>query len=440
MQLPMSFMMFVNGTHATYATHNVTARGLTRAAAVGSVAQVALTCVASGWLAFSIPGLLLLLFFLQKFHLRSSRQMRLLDLEAKSPIFAYFISSFEGLTAIRAYGWTKHAEEANLKRLDRSQKPFYLLWVMQRWLALVLDLTVGGLAILLVGLAVAIKDQIRPGLLGVALTSVMNIGEMLSMLIYMWTMLETSLGAITRVNQFESETPREKDGPDMPAPEWPSHGAIHVAGLTAKYGYQTVLSDLSFDIAPGQKIAICGRSGSGKSTLMMLLLRLYQPDSGTITIDDVDTATLNLNALRESVLALPQDPMFLAGSVRYNLDPAGKCADEQLRSALKKTGIRDVIEEKGGLDADLNTDWLSAGQRQLFCLARAMLRSSHILLLDEATSRCATYHLQPRNLRQCCLERRLTRDGAQSRSRNRSSRQRACSHRVPRLHRYRRGA
>jgi len=343
--------------------------------------------VASGWLALALPGMMALLFLLQKFYLRTSRQMRLIDLEAKSPIFAFFISSFEGLTAIRAYGWTKDAEQANLKRLDESQKPYYLFWMMQRWLGLVLDLTVGGLAVLLVGLAVALKDQINPGLLGVALTSVMSIGMSLSMLIQMWTLLETSLGAVTRINQFEADTPKEEDGPDIPAPDWPSHGAIQVTGLTAKYGDQTVLHDLTFDIGPGQKIAVCGRSGSGKSTLMMLLLRLYQPEHGTITIDDIDTATLNLNALRESVLALPQDPMFLAGTVRYNLDPIGKCEDAQLLTALEKTGIRDVIVEKGGLDADLNTDWLSAGQRQLFCLARAMLRKSHVLLLDEATSR-----------------------------------------------------
>ncbi|KAK0644149.1 ABC transporter [Cercophora newfieldiana] len=367
MQLPTGFMM-------TYST------------LVATVAQVALTCVASGWLALSIPGLILLLFFLQKFYLRTSRQMRLLDLEAKAPIFAFFISSFEGLTAIRAYGWTKAADEANLKRLDESQKPYYLFWMMQRWLGLVLDLAVGGLAVLLVGLAVALKDQINPGLLGVALTSVMSIGVSMSMLIQMWTLLETSLGAITRINHFEADTPREVDGPGMPAPGWPPQGGIQITGLSAKYGDQTVLSDLTFSIGPGEKVAICGRSGSGKSTLMMLLLRIYQPEAGTITIDDTDTSTLNLNALRESVLALPQDPMFLAGTVRYNLDPVGRCTDEQIRTALEKTGIRDVIDEKGGLDADLNTDWLSAGQRQLFCLARAMLRKSHVLLLDEATS------------------------------------------------------
>ncbi|KAK3682042.1 P-loop containing nucleoside triphosphate hydrolase protein [Podospora appendiculata] len=359
---------------------------MTYTQALSGVAQIILTCVASAWLALSIPVLFLVLFFLQKFYLRTSRQMRLLDLEAKSPLYSHFISSFEGLAALRAYGWTKRAEDESMARLDDSQRPYYLLFCIQRWLTLALDLIVAALAVLLVGLAIALKDRISPGLLGVGLTSVMGIGNVLSMLIQFWTQLETSLGAVTRIMQFEADTPREEDGPDMPRPEWPDKGAIQVTGLYAKYGDRTVLTDINLDIRPGEKVAVCGRSGSGKSTLIMLLLKLYSPESGSVVVDGVDTATLNLNALRESLVALPQDPMFLAGTVRYNLDPLGKASDEEILDALEKTGIRSVIEEKGGLDGDLDTDWLSAGQRQLFCLTRAMLRKSRVLLLDEATS------------------------------------------------------
>ncbi|KAL1890953.1 hypothetical protein Sste5346_007950 [Sporothrix stenoceras] len=367
MPLPMSFMMCY-------------------AQAISAISQIVLTCVASGYLGIIVPVLLVVLYCVQKFYLRTSRQMRLLDLEAKSPLYSDFIASFSGLTALRAYGWTRDAESENLRRLNESQKPYYLLYCIQRWLSLVLNLIVAAMAVIVIGLAVGLRSQISPGLLGVALTSVMGIGMTLSMLIQMWTQLETSLGAITRVNEFANDTPREEDGPDMPPPQWPSRGAVSVQNLEAKYGDRVVLENINLEIQPGEKVAICGRSGSGKSTLISLLLRLYSPSQGQIEIDGIETGRLNLNALRESLVALPQDPMFLAGTVRYNLDPLTKATDAELLAVLDKTNLRAIIDEKGGLDADLDTDWLSAGQRQLFCLARALTRKSRVLLLDEATS------------------------------------------------------
>jgi ATP-binding cassette, subfamily C (CFTR/MRP), member 1 len=352
-----------------------------------SVSELVLTCISTGWLTLAIPLIILVLYFVQKVYLRTTRQVRLLDLEAKSPVFSHFISSFSGLVTIRAFNWTKEVHEENLKHLDLSQRPFYLLYSLQRWLTLVLDLIMAGLAVLLISLTVALRESVDPGLLGVALVSVMRFGQLLGYLLNYWANLETSLGAVARVRQFEGETPQEVDGTGEPEPDWPPKGRICLENVSASYGDRIVLHDIMLDFEPGEKIAICGRTGSGKSTLLALLLRLYEPLEGRIHIDGVEISDMSLSRLRKDVVALPQDPLFLSGTIRYNLDPFQAVNDEDIGAALQKTGLKALIEDKGGLGADLNTGWLSAGQKQLFCMARALLRSSRVLLLDEATSR-----------------------------------------------------
>ncbi len=352
---------------------------------------MALTATSSGYLAVVIPLIILCLFVLQRVYLRSSRQMRLLDLEAKSPLYSHFISSFTGLTTIRALAWDPEVHAENLRRLDVSQRPFYLLYCLQRWLTLVLDLIMAGLAVLLVGLAVALRDRIDVGLLGVGLTSVIGFGQTLGQLIASWTNLETSMGAVTRIREFEKTTPQEKNGSGTPPKGWPQAGHIQFKGVSSSYGDRLVLSDIDMDIQPGEKIAICGRTGSGKSTLLALLLGLQPPSAGCIVVDDVDIVTIPLESLRTSLVALPQDPLFVPGSVRRNLDPFQRATDTELLAGLDTTGIKVLIESKGGLDAQLDANWLSAGQRQLFCIVRAMTRKGRVLLLDEATSRYRFY-------------------------------------------------
>ncbi|CZT12478.1 uncharacterized protein RAG0_16297 [Rhynchosporium agropyri] len=356
------------------------------------IPEVVLTCIASGYLAIAIPFLAGILYLVQRVYLRSSRQLRILELELKAPLFSNFLSTYSGLTTIRAFSWMSNMESQNMTLLDISQRPYYLLFCLQRWLTLVLDLCTAGLATLLMALAVILRDKLDPGYLGVALVSVMNFGQIVSALITNWTNLETSLGSVDRISHYLNDAPSEDtnrdDGFTSLQTNWISGGEVAMENVIAYHGNQLVLNDINLVFRAGTKTAICGRTGSGKSTLLGLILRISEYGSGVITIDGVDVSSISPDLVRNAVVGLPQDGLFLDGTVRYNLDPFKKHLDDDqpLLVVLAKIGLTDLFESRGGLHAELDVDWLSAGQRQLFCLARAMLRKSKVLLMDESTS------------------------------------------------------
>lgn len=359
-----------------------------------AIMQAILICLSASYFAAVMLAVLALMYVIQKFYLRTSRQIRLMDLEAKAPLYSNFIESLNGLVTIRAFGWSLDFETHNAALLDQSQRPFYMLFCIQRWLNLVLDLTVAGLSVLLMTLVVVLRQRFDAGLVGLALLKVMSFNLSLTEVIRWWTTLETSLGAVSRIKTFVQTTPSEHlPGEDQSVPvDWPSHGAIQFQNVTASYTPDgpSVLKGITLSIPAGQRLGLVGRSGSGKSSFVTTLFHMLEVTRGTITIDAVDIATTPREVLRERLNVIPQDALFLSGTVRANLDPfAAVNSDETLISALCTVGLWNVVSQAGGLDIPLDPEsLLSHGQRQLFCLARALLNRSRssILVLDEATA------------------------------------------------------
>ncbi|KAH8881831.1 putative ABC multidrug transporter [Thozetella sp. PMI_491] len=353
-------------------------------------AQIIMLLPTSYWLAATYPVLAGVLWAIQRFYLRTARQLRYLDLEAKSPVYSQFLETLGGLATIRAFAWQDELITQMDKRLNYSQKPFYLLYCIQRWLNLVLDLVAAGLAITLISVAVGLRGSVSAGFAGIALYNIMTLSAVMKSAVSMWTVLETSIGAVSRVRTFYDGTPsEERPGETSPPPEhWPSRGSIHIRGMTTSYQDNSppALSSITLRIPAGQKVGVCGRSGSGKSSLALSLLRMLEIQDGRVTIDGVDIRTLPRDTVREHITAVPQEPYFLKGTVRLNADPRECHSDWEIGEALNQVQLWNLIDSKGGLDMEVTQDSFSHGQRQLFALARALLNPSKIVILDEASS------------------------------------------------------
>ncbi|KAL6921168.1 hypothetical protein FSST1_005194 [Fusarium sambucinum] len=354
------------------------------------IAEMILIAVGSYYTAIAFPFLLATLWVVQHTYLRTSRQLRFMDLEAKSPLYALFTETVTGLATLRAFGWRHALEKKHHELLDRSQKPFYLLYAVQRWLTLVLDMIVTIIAVLVVVLVTQLRGVLSTGLIGVALVNIIQFSQHLKLLLTFWTTLETHIGAISRIKSFTSDTasehePQEKE---QPPSVWPSKGTIMFDQVSAGYKEsEDVLKNITLTIEAGQKIGICGRTGSGKSSMVSCLFRMIDLHGGRIMVDGLDISTIPREEIRTRLVGVPQDAFLIDGSsVRLNADPAGGLTDAAIEDALKAVELWDIVTDGGGLDVSIEELHLSHGQRQLFCIGRAILRPSPIVVLDEATS------------------------------------------------------
>ncbi|KAJ3021676.1 Canalicular multispecific organic anion transporter 2 [Thoreauomyces humboldtii] len=329
--------------------------------------------------------------YFQKFYLSTSRELKRLDSTSRSPIYAHFSETLGGVSTIRAYKSEPRFLTENMSKVDNNMKAYYPSISSNRWLAIRLEfigsLVVFGSALFAV-ITIVVKGSISASIVGLMLTYSLNVTQTLNWMVRQSCEIETNIVSVERVKEYielRQEAPYEI-ALTRPEPSWPQTGRIEFVHASARYreGLDLVIKDLSFSIRAKEKIGIVGRTGAGKSSLTLTLFRLIEAAEGKVLIDDIDVAQLGLFDLRSRLTVIPQDPVIFSGTIRDNLDPFNLYDDAKLWRALESASLKaHVARLEGGLNAVMHG---SAGQRQLICLARAVLRKTSILVLDEATA------------------------------------------------------
>lgn len=341
----------------------------------------------------AVPAFVLF-YYVQKFYIESGRQIRRLDSVTRSPIYSSFSEAVSGVYTIRAYRHEGLFFDEFSRKVDTNVTCSYLALVSQRWLTIRMEF-VGALLLLLAGIFTIIgKEGFSPGIVGLVLSYTISITANLKLLFNTQTLLETNIVSVERIMNYTSEVPQEPDWikPDSrPPSSWPTNGTIKFHAYETKYRDEldTVLKGITCTIRGSEKVGIVGRTGAGKSSLTLSLFRIIESTSGHISIDDIDIATIGLHDLRSKLTIIPQDPVLFSGTLRHNLDPFNKHSDSDIWTVLEHSHLKEFVSSlPGTLEYQVSEggENLSVGQRQLVCLARALLRKSQVLVLDEATA------------------------------------------------------
>ncbi|KAJ5308949.1 hypothetical protein PENANT_c020G05925 [Penicillium antarcticum] len=364
--------------------------------------------------------LLLICLKLSLTYLAGARQIKRLESTAKSPVFEQFGSSLAGLITIRAFSKPDTYIEIMYGKINRHAQAWWNLWLFNRWLGFRMNV-VGAIFSTLTAALIVYVPGITASLAGFALSFALQYNSAIAMALRQYANLELNMNATERVIEYSNIEIENQAGLDAPA-AWPTEGRLEVNDLVVGYApdLPPVLNGLSFAVEKNQRVGVVGRTGAGKSSLTLALFRFLEARSGQIIIDGLDVSKIKLHDLRSRLAIIPQDPVLFSGTVRSNLDPFGEYSDTELYDALARvhliseaddddltltsrtatprqpneTGAEPVPKQKTNANAftSLSTTIsegglnLSQGQRQLLCLARAIVSRPKIMVLDEATS------------------------------------------------------
>eukprot|EP00041_Stephanoeca_diplocostata_P028197 m.790864 g.790864 ORF g.790864 m.790864 type:complete len:1581 (+) comp23327_c0_seq3:295-5037(+) len=358
------------------------------------LATVVVVSISSYFFLAAVVPLAIMFYLIQRYYVRTSRQLKRLESVSRSPIYAHFSETLSGVSSIRAYDKSVLFVNENENKVDYNLQAYYPSVSSNRWLAMRLEF-LGSCIIFFTAMFAIIEDtNIDASSVGLSITYAMSVTQTLNWMVRMATELETNIVAVERVDEYckiDVELPAQL--PNRPDATWPTRGEVALNNYACRYrqGLDLVLKGITATIRQGEKVGVVGRTGAGKSSLMLALFRLVEPARGTIKIDGIDITKVGLDDLRKKITIMPQDAVLFAGTVRDNVDPLGAYSTKMIWDALETAHLKDfVVGLGGGLESAVaeGGENFSVGQRQLLCLARAVLRKTRVLILDEATAAC----------------------------------------------------
>ncbi|XP_074756867.1 multidrug resistance-associated protein 1-like [Athene noctua] len=347
-------------------------------------------------------------FTIQRHYIASSRQIRRLAGASHSPVISHFSETLVGRSTIRAFGHQERFIRKNNDVVYENLVYFYNNVISNRWLSVRLEF-LGNLMVFFAALFVVLAgNTVSSSTVGLSISYALNIIQSLNFWVRKACEIETNTVSIERVCEYAKMDKEEPwIMPKRPPVGWPDKGIIEFINYKAQYGKDLglALNDVSFQTQSKEKIGIVGRTGAGKSTLTNCLFRILEGSEGKIIIDGIDISTIGLHDLRGNLNIIPQDPILFSGTLQSNLDPLGKHSDLELWEVLELCDLKDFVQslpKKLLHEISEGGENLSVGQRQLVCLARALLRKTKILVLDEAT---ASVDMETDNLVQSTIKR-----------------------------------
>lgn len=358
----------------------------------GLLGALSISLYAMPWLGLLVIPLCPIYLSLQNQYRFASRDIKRLASNALSPLYAHFTETLQGMGTIRAMrGEARFRRDFSFK-LEESIKAQLSASAAQQWLGLRLQLLgavlVGGAGLLA---AITSAHLTSPEMVGLTISYALSITGLLSGLLNAVSETEQEFVAVERVQQYcELEKEPNADGSADPPFGWPYQGVVQFENVFLRYREHLAcaLKGFTLHITSCERIGVVGRTGAGKSSVLASMLRVAPLDQGSVTIDNVNIATLPLDVLRSRVAVVSQDAFLFNGTIRENLDPRGLHLDSEIWEAITCCLASPLVQALGGLNAKLDPSGsnLSAGQRQLLCLTRALLKKSKIVLIDEGTA------------------------------------------------------